>query len=149
MKPGQIVEIQLEDASGAPLRLGNVFLEIRFFTRGNYRYGFNIGRTDSCGTLRVSYSDVETLRAENAKQSLMDYNTPLIDCDPVIEIRVPTEEELRSRLESVQKSYGTVPAWAQHWPSNGEVEAQPRKIELEDSITQVAISSTLHAAKAQ
>jgi hypothetical protein len=149
MKPGQTIEVQLEDAAGAPLRLENVFLEIRLFTRGNYRYGFNIGRTDGSGKLRVSYPDVENMRAENAKQSLMDYNTPLIDCDPTVEIRVPTEEELRGRVETVRKTYGTVPKWAQHWPSNGEIEAEPRMIKLEDSLTQVAIPSLSRAAKAK
>jgi hypothetical protein len=149
MKSGQIIQVQLEDLTGAPLHVENVFLEIRLFTRGNYRYGFNIGRTDGCGKLCVSYSDVEIIRAEHAKQSLMDYNTSLIDCDPTIEIRVPTEEELRSRVETVRKTYGTAPAWAQHWPSNGGIEAQPRRIELGDSITLVAIPSMLRDAKTQ
>ena len=42
MKPDQSVEIQLVDASGAPLRLGNILLEQHFFTNGNFRYSFKV-----------------------------------------------------------------------------------------------------------
>jgi hypothetical protein len=140
MKPDQSIQIQLETTSGMPLALDNALLEIRLFTHGNFRYCFKAGRTDSKGQLRISYSDLESVRALNAKQFLMDYNTPIEDCDPTVELRVPSEKELRDASDKVCKSYGKPPDWATHWPSNGQVEAQPRMVNLADTVTRVSIS---------
>jgi len=144
MKPGQSIQIQLESPSGVPLALKNVLLEICLFTHGNFRYCFKVGRTDSKGELRISYSDLENLRAENAKQFLMDYNNPLEDCDPTIELRIPSEQELRDASENVVKSYGRPPDWAAHWPSNAQVYAEPKKVSLKKPLTQVSILSVAH-----
>ena len=111
MKPGQSIEIQLETSPGNPLELGNVLLEIHLFTRGTFRYGFQAGRTDNNGRLNITYLSLENLRAANAKQFLMDYNTPLVDCDPTVEILAPSEEELRDASDSVLRSYGRRPDW--------------------------------------
>ena len=67
------------------MRIGNIVVEAHFTTKGNYRYGFKVGRTDESGALNVSYADIEKERRSNAGENLMDYNT-LEDCDPTIEI---------------------------------------------------------------
>jgi hypothetical protein len=146
MKPDQFIQIQLETPSGAPLALYNALLEIRLFTQGKLRYCFKAGRTDNNGLLRVSYSDLENLRAANAKQFLMDYNTPLEDCDPVVELCVPSEEELRYASDKISKSYGKPPDWAANWPSNAQLQAQCKVVTLTNSVTRVSISSETSAA---
>src|SRR5260221_1542340 len=105
MKPNQSVEIQLVDVSGAPLRLGNILLESHFFTNGNLRYSFKVGRTDNNGQLRFSYADVDVIRRQYGAENLMDYNTPLEDCDPAITVVVPSEEQLREQQKSALKFY--------------------------------------------
>ena len=91
MKPDQSLEIQLSDHADQPVNLGNVVVEIHFFTGGRYRYAFKVGRTDDAGHLSISYREIERLRGENAVENLMDYNTKLEDCDPTIKIVVPSE----------------------------------------------------------
>lgn len=86
MRHGQSIEIQLVDSYGKPLLLSNVIVALRFFTKGNYRYAFNIGRTNDIGRITVSYNDIEKQRSRNAEEYLMDYNTKLEDCDSTIRV---------------------------------------------------------------
>jgi hypothetical protein len=130
MKPGQAIHIQLTDAEARPLPIDNVLVQIEFFKNGNYRYGFEAGRTDDRGQLIVSYDDVENQRRKRSVENLMDYNTRLEDCDPVAKITILSDRELRSREQKVLKNYGREPDWAQAWPSNARVEADQKTIEL-------------------
>src|ERR1700734_1273658 len=112
MKPGQAIHVQLSDVNGKPLAIENILVEIHLFTTGNYRYGFEAGRTDANGQIVVTYQDLETQRQENGAFFIMDYNTPLEDCDPVAKFVVPAEYELRRRQQEVIKVFGKEPTFA-------------------------------------
>ena len=130
MKPGQTINIQLTSRDNEPLPMGNVLVLINLFIGGRYRYGFFVGRTDDRGRLNVSYEDVEKLRHASAVQSVMDYNTKLDDCDPLIQIVVPTEEDLLGRKQRAFEHYGRIPSWAVTWPSNANVKAHEITVNL-------------------
>ena len=140
MKPDQSIYIQLVDTQEQPLRLGGVLVSIEFFTSGNLRYTFTAGRTDEMGTLNLSYLYFEKLRSHNAKFFLMDYNTKLEECDSVIGISIPTNVQLRNQSENATKAFGEPPDWANVWPSNGQIESIPRKVELIGPITEVKLT---------
>lgn len=139
MKPDQSIDVQLVDESGKPAAIYNVMINLSFFTKGNYRYGFSVGRTNLEGKLVVSYTDVEAIRQSNASYDLMDYNTRLEECDSRVEIVIDSENELRQRYDSVLRSYGRAPTWASHWPSNAAVLAQKKLVELAGPMTRVEI----------
>jgi len=130
MKPGQTINIQLTSGDGKPLPIGDVLVLVNLFTGGRYRYGFIAGRTDERGRLNISYDDIEMLRRTNAKEFLMDYNTKLEDCDPLVQIVVPSQEDLLARKERVFENFGRTPDWAVTWPSNAKVKAQESTVKL-------------------
>jgi hypothetical protein len=139
MKPGQTIHIQLTDAEARPLPIDNVLVQIEFFTNGNYRYGFEAGRTDDRGQLIVSYDDVENRRRKCSLENLMDYNTRLDDCDPIAKIAILSERELRSREQKVVRNYGREPEWADAWPSNARLEAEEKTVELSGQTVNVEV----------
>jgi hypothetical protein len=139
MKQGQSIQIRLVAETGESIHLSNVEVQVNFFVYKNFRYGFKAGRTDQLGLLRVSYADVETLRRRDSAQNLMDYNTKLEECDPVVEIVVPSEVALREQYNNAMRGYKRPPAWAKNWPSNAQLKATPRKIELGGPLTEVGI----------
>jgi hypothetical protein len=99
MHPNQAINIQLVADGNKALEVSDILIEIQFFTNGNDRFGFKVGRTNEKGKLTISYSDVEHLRCENAQRFLMDYNTKLEECDPTLKIEIPSERELRDEFE--------------------------------------------------
>ena len=139
MHPKQSIIVQLEIAPGDALRLGDVLLDVKFFTRGKFRYQFKAGRTDASGRLVITYDELERQRLSNAEWFLMDYNTPLIDCDPIVELSMPSEKELKMAADSVQQNFGTQPDWASRWPSNAQLDAAPRKVDLSNTVTRVPL----------
>ena len=141
MTPAQSIEVQLWSCDGQPLRIGNVLLEIDFFTSGNYRYGFTMGRTDAEGQVSVSYNDIEQLRSSNACENLMDYNTSLEACDPRIRIVVPSDRRLREKCDTALRFYSQVPEWAKVWPSNGQVKAVQVEVELVRDVTSIHVQA--------
>jgi len=140
MKPGQSLEIRLVDSKGQPAHLSNIVVEVHFFTRGNYRFGFKVGRTDESGHLSTSYSEIEALRGRDAEENLMDYNTRLDDCDPTVEIVVPSERELREQANNAQRIYQTLPDWAEIWPSNARANAAEASVQLVGQIVFVQVT---------
>lgn len=141
MHPDQAIRIQLVDGENKPLHVGDVLVEIHFFTNGNYRFGFKVGRTNDVGELTISYSDVERLRAVNAQRFLMDYNTNLEQCDSTIKIEMPSERQLRDASQVALKAYGTEPEWAKAWPSNYRIESKPVLVHLEGPTTSIRMPS--------
>lgn len=139
MKPNQAISIQLTDTEDHPLAVGNVLVEIHFFTRGLARYAFKAGRTNERGLLDISYANIEKLRLENARLFLMDYNTRLEECDSAIRITIPPERELRYAFEKTKNAFGESPAWARDWPANALVESIPGEIELIGTITDLKL----------
>lgn len=139
MKPNQSIDLQLVDSNGEHAAIPNVMIELSFFTKGNFRYRLGVGRTDASGRLIVSYVEVETLRQRNAEFDLMDYNTKLKDCDPLVEVIIDSEDELRERYKKVLRSYGEPPPWAKNWPSNANVRGQRKSVELIGQTARVEI----------
>jgi hypothetical protein len=139
MKPNQTIILQLVNHTGAVLRLPNVILDIGFFTGGRSRYAFRLKPTDQSGSVRISYQDVETERVKNAKESLMDYNTPLSECDDEVRFTLPTMEELRQSHEVTTRwaGHGTTPEYAKAWltASNAQVQTEGVLADLEEGET--------------
>lgn len=139
MKPGQAIHVQLSDVDGNPLPIENILVGIHLFTIGNYRYGFEAGRTDANGQIVVTYEDLETQRRQNGAFFIMDYNTPLEDCDPVAKFVVLAEDELRRRQQESIKVFGKEPTFATPWPSNRLVAVEPAAIELSAKVVRVCL----------
>jgi len=91
------VEVRLVTRSGEPLRVPGVLLDIRFYVDGQFRYSFSLGRTDEEGVSRTTMEEIERELAANRRFFLMDYNTPLSDCDTAVGIVAPTARELAER----------------------------------------------------
>ncbi len=139
MKPGQSIQIQLTDERARPLRIDNIVVQIEFFTKGNYRYEFEAGRTDENGKLIVSYDDLEKQRYKSSMENLMDYNTKLEECDPTVRLAILTEQDLRLKRQKVKQLYEKEPDWAAIWPSNAYIEAEAKTIELSSQTVRVEL----------
>jgi|SRR6185437_5564739 len=143
MAPDQSIEIQLAATTGEPLCLADVVVEVHFFTNGQYRYAFKVGRTDQAGHLRVSYREIESIRRRNALENLMDYNTKLDDCDPIVKIVVPSEAHLRNQYDSALRGYQQPPVWAESWPANAKVAPTETPARLVEQVTRVRVPSVV------
>lgn len=121
------------------MRIEGVLLEICFFRGGNYRYGFVVGRTDNEGCLKISFDDIERCRLKNARENLMDYNTPLEDCDPTIRIAAPSDQQLRELAKNAMHFYSNPPGWAKPWPANGQIKAVEEEVALVGNTTTVRL----------
>jgi RHS repeat-associated protein len=116
MKPNDVLDVQLIDAQEQVLRMGDVSISIDFFLHGHYRYGFRLGPTDADGHLRVTYRDVEERRLLNLKAQSWDYKTRLDECDPIVRLSVPRQDELDAAVRiATSFNMGTVPAHAEQW----------------------------------
>lgn len=105
MKPGSALDIFLNGGAGANVTTSNVEVDVTFFCSGRERYNFTAGMTDVHGRISASYDHFESIRRENQRYALMDYNTKLEDCDSEIVIRVPSGAELEQRVEALQQWY--------------------------------------------
>lgn len=124
-------EIQLADRVGNPVAK-EVLIDIVLFLRQRVRYRFNLGTTDGSGLIKIDFQRLEEIRRSNQKDNLMDYNTPLTECDSIVEILVPSSGELKQRLEAVRKwfaddSVADVIAKAK----NDEVTCDPLRVDVE------------------
>lgn len=97
--------VQLADRDGSPITKV-VFIDAIVYLKRKVRYRFNLGATDSSGLIEVSFSRLEQIRQENQEGNIMDYNTPLTDCDSIIELVVPSAMELEQRREAARHWYG-------------------------------------------
>jgi len=103
MKKRTSLDIQLTDANGAPLSIANVVLDATLYTQGRKRYQFYAGKTDALGHLHLTVDSLEKERRRNQVFSMMDYNTVLDECDPRIDLAVPSAEELRQQQIAIRK----------------------------------------------
>ena len=127
MKPGSVLDIQLSGGHGVPLAIPNVIVEVVFLQGGLERYRFDGGETDVGGHLSVSYERFENIRKDNQSFALMDYNTRLEECDPILVVRVPAMAELSQRLDALNKWFpDQAPSMAERIKSanNGRVEVR-------------------------
>lgn len=143
MKPGQAIEIQMVDSCGQPLRLSNVYVELSFYTHGNYRYSFLFGPTDNKGAMRIEYQDVERERMSSVKECVMDYNTTLDACDNRVKFNVPSSEQLRKSFDVATRwaGRGTTPEYAKGWltAENTRIKANDVSAELKTEETIISI----------
>jgi hypothetical protein len=96
--------------------MGDLSISIDFFLHGNHRYGFRLGPTDDDGYLRVTYNDVEERRRANLKVQPWDYKTRLDECDLVVRMSVPTQDELDAAVRiATSFNMGVVPPEAEQW----------------------------------
>lgn len=102
MRDDFTIELQLADRSGAPVARERVLVDVIVFLHAKVRYKFNVGMTSALGKLTVNFDQLEKVRLENQKMFLMDYNTPLVDCDPKVEFSVPGEKELQERVVAIK-----------------------------------------------
>lgn len=116
MKPTDVLNVHLTDAQERTIQMSDVSISIDFFFHGNHRYGFRLGPTDKDGHLRVTYSDVEERRRANLKVQPWDYKTRLDECDPIIRVSVPTQDELDAAVRiATSFNMGVVPPDAEQW----------------------------------
>jgi hypothetical protein len=89
--------VRLHDRKGEPLAIAEVHLDLSFYIEGRFRYSFSLGRTDADGVCRTTFQEIERQLEANRRLFLMDYNTPLTDCDTSVGIVAPTAGELIER----------------------------------------------------
>jgi hypothetical protein len=92
-----VITVRLNDAKGEPIRVSGVHLDICFYIERRLRYSFSLNRTDAHGISRTSFEEIERQLEANRRLFLMDYNTPLSDCDPLVGIVAPTAADLVER----------------------------------------------------
>ena len=91
------LSVRLHDTKGERVLVVGVHLDLRFYVEGRFRYSFSLGRTDAHGVCCTTVEELERQLEDNQRLSLMDYNTPLTDCDTLVGIAVPTASELIER----------------------------------------------------
>lgn len=97
------INIRLVNERGVAIPLEKVIFDINLYVSGILRYSFDGGATDSEGQCTIELDDLTRQWLEKRKLFLMDYNTPLQECDDVVGILAPSATELASRLSSVEK----------------------------------------------
>ena len=96
-------DIQIADRAGNPIAKGGIVVDVVLFFRHKVRYRFAFGTTNEFGLVKIDSDLVEKIRLSNQKFNLMDYNTPLADCDATLEFVVPTSIELEQRIEAARR----------------------------------------------
>ena len=138
MKPTQTLIIRFVDDRGKPLLLADIYIDLSFFIQGQYRYGFRFGPTDRQGKLRITYRDVEAERTQAAKLFLMDYNTPLDDCDDCLKVKIPSADELKEAYEWKTKWFADEASEdAKGWlnAANAKIKANETSVKLHGTET--------------
>jgi hypothetical protein len=146
MRRGSLLQIQLNDSDNMPLAIAKVFVDVAFQKEGRERYRFEAGETDSSGRISASYDHFEKIRRDNQAFAVMDYNTMLEDCDPVISVSVPTPAELTRRVAALRKWFPErMRALSERVAAsnNGRVQVEETRVELIDGgITRVDLHGT-------
>lgn len=147
VRRGSLLQIQLNDPDCMPLAIAKVFVDVAFQTEGRERYRFEAGETDSSGQISASYEYFDKIRRDNQLFAIMDYNTMLEDCDPVITVSVPTPAELIRRVDALRKWFPErMRAFSERVKAsnNGRVQVKETRVELIDGgITRVDLHGTV------
>jgi hypothetical protein len=143
MNIGSVLEIQLQDSKQRPILMAEVSLDVVFFCEGRERYRFDAGKTDAQGHVTASYDLFESIRKDNQSFAVMDYNTRLEVCDPVVVVRAPTLDELNQRLTAVKTWFpDRVPALAERYglSNNGRLRVEEVRVSVKnDAVTLVSL----------
>lgn len=144
MNRGEGLNICLVDAAGQAAPVANVIVDATFFVGGALRYQFYAGRSDSRGRIEAGFDYFDCERRLNTAENLMDYNTRIEDCDSKVRLHVPSLDELKQRLQAVEKWYPqSARALADRLAgcANGNVTADDLMIDLErGKMTNVTVS---------
>ncbi len=100
---GSQIKVQLIDPKGEELRLSNIVLNVTLYMSGMRRYSFSGGETDFAGISLISFDGIIAEWQDNQRLFLMDYNTPLRDCDDDVGISAPSADELAARVSAAKK----------------------------------------------
>lgn len=133
MKPHDVLHVQLVDSSGQSIRLENISISIGFFLHGNRRYGFRLGPTNEDGYLCVTYRDVEERRLLSLEAQPWDYKTRLDECDALVLLSVPPQDELDEAVHiATLFNMGVVPPDAEQWAraNNRCISCEPVEVVL-------------------
>lgn len=126
---GEQIMVRLRDPKGQPVPVGGVHLDIRFYVEGRFRYSFSLGRTDVHGICRTTFGGIEQQLEANRRLFLMDYNTPLSDCDTAVGIAAPATGELIER-EAARAKWWPEESPAYVGAANDRVRCPEQKFEL-------------------
>lgn len=147
MRRGSLLQIQLNDPDNMPLAIAKVLIDVAFQKEGRERYRFEAGETDSGGQISASYDHFEKIRRDNQSFALMDYNTTLEECDPVIIVSVPSSAELSRRVDALRKWFPErVRAVSERVEAsnNSRVQVEETRVELIDGgVTRTNLRGTL------
>jgi hypothetical protein len=121
--------VRLRDAKGDPVPVAGVHLDLHFYIEGRFRYSFSLGRTDVHGVCRTTFQEIERQLEANRRLFLMDYNTPLTDCDTLVGIAAPSGGELVER-EAVRAKWGPTEPSMYVSAANQRVRCAEQKFEL-------------------
>lgn len=142
MKPTQTLIIQVGDEMGKPLHLHGIYIDVEFYINGQHRYGFRFGPTDCKGRLNITYSDVEAERGLEAKFNLMDYNTPLDDCDDCLKVKIPSADVLRKAYEWQAKTLsGGASPEAEGWLKSANPKLGGEEISVELQVGETVVTA--------
>ena len=149
MRPGQKIEIQLVDEVGRRVRLRNILVTLTLFMGGHLRYTFDLKPTSADGRTTIDFEELNTRRLQSGLICLMDYNTPLTDCDSKVEISVLSEAGLQQRLQAInQWDSWSRPSWTLKWPANGCLgPVPPEQVTLQETLTRVDLAVSLPAER--
>jgi hypothetical protein len=142
MKPSQTLTLKVLDESKKPLLLSGIYVDLDFYMNGQQRYGFRFGPTNHRGELRIGYQDVEKKRVADSKYNLMDYNTPLDDCDDLVRISIPSMDKLKDAYEwkikwFADKSSEDAKGWLN--AANAKIKADETSVKLHGIETIVSV----------
>ncbi len=120
--------VRLRDRKGEAVTVAGVYLDLRFYIKGRFRYSFYFGLTDAHGACRTTFGKIERQLEANQRLFLMDYNTALSDCDTLIGIVAPTASELVERQVARLKWWPKEPSISE--AANDRGRCQEQKFEL-------------------
>jgi hypothetical protein len=128
--------VRLRDGNGDAVRIAGVHLDLRFYTQGRFRYSFSLGKTDVHGACHTTIEQLESQLEANQRLFLMDYNTPLAECDTLVGIVAPRAGELVEREAARAKWWPNEPSMSAR-AANDRVHCQEQKFELNRGGTNV------------
>jgi hypothetical protein len=141
------ITVQLCDGKGNPLSIAGVHLDVRFYTRGRFRYSFSLGATDVHGSSCTTFGELERQFQANRRFFLMDYNTPLSDCDTLVGVAAPTADELAEREAARSKWWPEAPP-LYLGAANDRVRCREQKFQLPHDGSDSALSLVCELNKA-
>jgi hypothetical protein len=104
MREGQAILVRVQDPTDRWRPVPDVILQIALFKDGKRRYAFSLPPSSPEGIVRATYLDLEKMRLENSRLFIMDYNTPLDECDDVFSVVLRPERDLVRAIDSILRN---------------------------------------------